>query len=110
MGVGAHSFCRSSAKARLAHLTAKQRSVICHSTEHVSTAPSSSVGVLYTTPSDAWHWTGDVRLACRCSAMETHPMKLQPHSFCAYINASGSSESFSYGISRALATFMHHVP
>ncbi len=35
-----------------------------------------------------------VRLACSCSAMGTHSMKLPPPSFCVVINASGSLELF----------------
>ncbi len=35
----------ASAKPRLAHQTAKQRSMICHSSEQVSTAPESNCGV-----------------------------------------------------------------
>jgi len=59
--------------------TAKQRSMICHFTEHVSTAP---VDVCFT----HLHLTngivlGDVRLACSCLAMEYHYMNLPPHSF-----------------------------
>ncbi len=53
---------------------------------------------------------GDVRLACSCSAMETYSTKLFPHSFCADINASGSLELFSNGISRTVVTLTYHPP
>ena len=97
----AGSVLQVSAKPKLAHLTVKQRSVIRHSTEHVSTAPQASVCVLYTTLLlylTSGIGPGDVR---PCEAMETHSMTLPPHSFCVYINASGCSELFSCGISRA---------
>lgn len=47
----------ASTKPRLTPLTAKQRSMICGSTEHISIAPQSSGGILYTAPHDALHWT-----------------------------------------------------
>jgi len=47
----------ATAKPRLVHWIARQRSVIGHSREHVSTALESSGGVLYTTASDALHCT-----------------------------------------------------
>uniref|UniRef100_A0A8K9XTS7 Coronin n=1 Tax=Oncorhynchus mykiss TaxID=8022 RepID=A0A8K9XTS7_ONCMY len=52
-----------------------------HSIEHVSTAPESNGGGLYTTPADAWH--GDLRLVCSCWAMETQFMMLPTNSSCA---------------------------
>ncbi len=79
------------------------RSVICQFTQYISTAPESSSVCfisLHPTPGIVL----DVRLACSCSAMEIHSMKLPLHSFCADINASGSLKLFSYGVSRALVT------
>ncbi len=42
---------------RLTNLIAKQRRVICHSTQQISSAPDSSGDVLYTTISNALHCT-----------------------------------------------------
>lgn len=61
----------------------KQCDLSLHKTR--STVPKSRV--LYTTPSNAWHCIS-IRLACSCSAMKTHSIKLLLHSFCASINAS----------------------
>lgn len=44
-----------------------------------------------------------------CFSLETHAMKLPAHSFSADVNARGN-ELFSYCISRAPVTFMHHAP
>ncbi len=88
---------------RLTNQTAKQRSVICHSTQHISTAPDSSGDVLYTTISNALHCTCE---ACMQLLGHGNPF----HKACVDINASGSLELFSYGISRALVSFTHHKP
>ncbi|CAI9610467.1 unnamed protein product, partial [Staurois parvus] len=39
---------------------------------------------------------GAVRLGCRCSAMETHSMKLSTHCCCANLKARGTLEVFNY--------------
>jgi len=78
----------SSAKPRLAHQTAKQRSLnmfpLLQSPVTVCFTPlHPTLGIVLCA----------VRFACGCWAMETHPIMLPPHSFCADINASGSLES-----------------
>lgn len=55
--------------------------MICHSTEHVSTASVSSGGMLYTTPSHEWH----------CAAAWTCQKALGAE-FCADLNARGGLE------------------
>ncbi|CAI9616427.1 unnamed protein product, partial [Staurois parvus] len=45
------------AEPRHVHQISRQRSVICHSREHVSTAVEFSGGMLYTTASDTLHCT-----------------------------------------------------
>ncbi len=52
----------------------------------------------------------DVRIACSCSPMDIHSIKLLSQSVSADINTSGSLDLFSYGISRVLATCIHHAP
>ncbi len=58
-----------SAKSKPIRLPKKERSVICHSTECVSTAPESSGCVLYTTPACAWPCT-ECEACCSCLAMK----------------------------------------
>ncbi|CAI9622115.1 unnamed protein product [Staurois parvus] len=47
----------SNHQTRHSHPIARQRSVIHHSREHISTAPESSGSMLYTTASDDLHCT-----------------------------------------------------
>ena len=82
----------ASAKPRFVRWTARLRSVIHHSRERVSIAPESNGGELNTTPADAWHVHGDLRIVCGCSAMETHFMKLLMNSVCADVASRVSLE------------------
>lgn len=85
----------ASSKPSLAHQAAKQRSMICHSTEHVSTAPESSSCMLYTNPFDVWHCTRCYE-ACMQLCVRGNPcsQKFPLHSFHGDINTSGSSDLF----------------
>lgn len=71
----------ASDKPRLAHLSAKQRSMTHHSTEHVSTASQSG--------------HGDVKLAFSSSAVETHVMKFLQHSVSTDIHQLWNQRDFS---------------
>lgn len=54
------------AKPRLIHQTARQRTIICHSTEYKPTAPESSGNMLYTTWSGTWHCTLWCKACMQC--------------------------------------------
>ncbi len=65
----------SSVKPRLAHLTAKQRSVIRHSSQNRFPLLQSPVVVCFT---PLYLTLGGEMLACSCSAIEIHYIKLPP--------------------------------
>ncbi|CAI9573915.1 unnamed protein product, partial [Staurois parvus] len=88
------------AKPRHVHQIARQRSVICHSREHISTALKSFT-TLHLMLCIA---LGDVRLGCSCSAMETYSMNL---CCCANLKATQSLEVFSYWLCKQLVTSAH---
>ncbi len=100
----------SSTPNSLIHVFMRWRSVIRHSRERVSTALESSVGVLYTTASDALHCTWWCMLGCSCSAMETHSMKLSTHCSWANLKATWTLEVCSDWFCRKLATSAHYAP
>jgi hypothetical protein len=72
---GAGSVLLASAKPRSPVWTARGWSVIHHAKEHVSTAPESNGGELYTTPANAWHcaWLSQacMRLGSECCNFST---------------------------------------
>ncbi len=92
-----------SAKSKPIRLPKKERSVICHSTECVSTAPESSGSVLYTTPACAWPCTG-CEACCSCLAMKL-PLTVFVLILMPMVDWSSSAMELA-----VLATFMYHPP
>ncbi|CAI9532905.1 unnamed protein product, partial [Staurois parvus] len=85
----------ATAKPRHAHRTARQRSVIGHSREHISTAPRVQwQRALHHYIQCFAHALGDIRLGCSCLAMETHSMKLSTHCCCDNLKTTQSLEVF----------------
>ncbi|CAI9614855.1 unnamed protein product, partial [Staurois parvus] len=72
-----------------------QRSVIHHSTEHVSTALESSYSLLYTTASHTLLCTWRCKPWMQLLSHGGHSMKLSMHCCCANLKATRSLEFFS---------------